>query len=69
VEEGYTGECTVTCNWELWNKSSDATSIQRRKVEGLHLTVAAPESSVAARLLEESREAEALLQRLDTSES
>lgn len=55
MEEGNAGECTVTRNQELWTKSSDAKSIQRRKAEGLHLTVGAQESTVAARLLEKSR--------------
>ena len=70
MEEGdYTGESKVTCNRELWTKSSDAKRIQRRTAEGLHLTVGTQEPSVAARLLEESREAEGLSQRLDTSGS
>lgn len=69
MEEGNTGERMVTCNQELWTKSSDAQSIQTRKAEGLHLTASAQESSVAVRLPEESREAEALSQRSDVSGS
>lgn len=69
MEEGNTGECMVTCDQELWTKSSDVKPTQRRKAAGLHLTVGTQESNVAARLLEESREAEALSQRLETRAS